>query len=666
MKKCDVVIPVYNSPEWVKLCVYSVMVNTKKEDLNKIILIDDCSKEPTKILLNNLKEKYKGIIEVLTNEKNLGFIKSVNKGLKHSSADYVLLLNTDCMVTKNTISKLMNYMITDENIGLICPISSNAANLTLDMFEGFNFSQMNTLLEQKFEGLIFDACTIVGNCLMISKKCMNDVGYLDEAYGTGYGEETDYQFKCMEKGYSAKVAIDTYVFHKSEVSFGTSKEKQEKLKHNREIFFSRWGEQYNAELKKYEQNDPIKYIHANLTDDDKKIDCDMVIYLPDIVQNAGGVHVVVDMINYLSINGMNCNILYNNIVNYQEIMLFNPINYKNIKVMNAKYIVSTIYSSTFLAKKISDELNCPLVSFIQGYEGYFENGSVYGTVELSYKLADYHLVISEYLKKELHNTFGYNSKLIANGINYDLLARKNENKSARTITFVLRNNVMKGDWLLLDIIKKLGKTKKNVEFNIIYMNEYIEFPNLPSNVKINKYLGPLNRSQVNQILQATDIYVDASLSEGFGLMALEAMTCGAIPVISNSFGCQEYILNNKNGYVINDVNNSDKFVEIINNIITDDKLFKELNNNLTEYTRKFDYDDVAKEYIKFFEKLDLSNKKNISLNEEEKTIYNHMCNLYELNDVKRRKVYYIAKIIPKSVKNRMKKFINFLYNMYQH
>ena len=33
----------------------------------------------------------------------------------------------------------------------------------------------------------------------------------------GYTEETDYQFQAMKNGFEAKVAIDTYVFHKAEV-----------------------------------------------------------------------------------------------------------------------------------------------------------------------------------------------------------------------------------------------------------------------------------------------------------------------------------------------------------------------------------------------------------------------------------------------------------------
>ena len=201
LKKCDILIPIYNAPEWVNLCVYSLITNTQKEYINKIYLLDDNSNEYTKNLLINLKDKYHDVIEIVTNKTNLGFVKNCNNGMKLSMNDKnsqcVLLLNTDCLVSKNTVNKLMNHINCNDKIGLICPISSNAANLSFDIFEGFNFNQMNDLFEKKFMGITFDACTVVGNCLMITKKCIDTVGFLDEAYGMGYGEETDYHFRSL-------------------------------------------------------------------------------------------------------------------------------------------------------------------------------------------------------------------------------------------------------------------------------------------------------------------------------------------------------------------------------------------------------------------------------------------------------------------------------------
>ena len=77
---CDVIIPVYNAPDWVKYCVYALMTNTDKKAINKIYLLNDNSNALTLDCLNNLRQKYGNVIEVITNEQNLGFVKNVNKG----------------------------------------------------------------------------------------------------------------------------------------------------------------------------------------------------------------------------------------------------------------------------------------------------------------------------------------------------------------------------------------------------------------------------------------------------------------------------------------------------------------------------------------------------------------------------------------------------------
>ncbi len=191
MAKCDIIIPVYNAPEYVQMCMFALLNNTDKKSIGTIFLLDDKSNNVTANLLDNLQKKYGKQVKVIHNTENLGFIKNVNHGFSLCKEKYVLLLNTDCFIANHTVEKLMRHMEKNEKIGLICPVCSNAANLTLEMYPGFSYMQMDKLLEKKFSGINYDACTVVGNCLMISKKCIDEVGYLDEIYGMGYGDETD-------------------------------------------------------------------------------------------------------------------------------------------------------------------------------------------------------------------------------------------------------------------------------------------------------------------------------------------------------------------------------------------------------------------------------------------------------------------------------------------
>ena len=443
--KCDVIIPVYNAPEYVNFCVYALIKNTKKESLGKIYLLDDCSNNITRNLIDNLKEKYSDLIEVVHNKKNLGFIKNVNNGFKISHEQYVMLLNTDCFVAKNTVGKLMKHMENNKKIGLICPICSNAANLTLPIFDGYSYMMMDDLLERKFEGQNFDACTVVGNCLMISRDCINRVGGLDEIYGMGYGDETDYQFKAMAKGFEAKVAIDTYVFHKAEVSFNTTnKKRSERLEKNRKIFFDRWGEEYNKLLKEYSKHDPIEYINNNLTSKDLKVNYDYCFVLPQMGKGTGGVIIINELTNYLNLLGHKVGMVNLYPGHYDEIQTFKPVAPENIDNLSSKYLIATIYDSVFFAEKLAQKIGSKVIYFSQGYEFLFNNGRTYEEVEISFKLPDYVLTISNYLKDRYKLLFGIDSAVALNGINYDLIHQnsleKNKN-SKKKIIMNIRNEV---------------------------------------------------------------------------------------------------------------------------------------------------------------------------------------------------------------------------------
>ncbi len=665
MSKCDIIIPIYNSPEWVKMCVYALYKNTPNEYIGKVILMNDNSDELTCNCIENLKRKYEKI-EVYKNESNLGFIKNVNRGMDKTTAEYILLLNTDCLVSKNTIPKLIEHMEKNKKIGLICPISSNAANLSYDIPEHYSYMQVDELFYKNFKGMDFDACTVVGNCLMISRQCMEKTGYLDEIYGMGYGDETDYQFKAHEKGFEAKVAIDTYVYHKSEVSFGTSPEKQKRLENNRKIFFDRWGEAYNKKMQEYVKNDPIEYIKNNLKIEEKP-EPEVLFFLPDIHQKAGGVHMVVDIVNYLNINGCFANILTERIHEYKEIMIFTPSYMKNLNEIKPKCIVGTIYPTIFFCETIAKHYNIPCVNFMQGYEPCFDNGEIYSWAELACKNSQNILAISQFLKEKCMKNFNKEAEVITNSINTDLLYNVNkQEKEKKQITLVFRDSFPKGDFILNEILKQLTLLKNyNFEINVIYMKKTMFPINNSTNININFYKGPLNRKEVSNILFKTDIFVDASLMEGFGLMALEAMAAGAVPVISQSFGVDEYAIDNENCFLIKEVNNAERYIEKIELLLQDNEKIKKMSKKAQEKSIEFDIDKNVNKYIEYFRNVKIKEIKLTEKEKEESARWNvKEENLFKQNKVntdmvsKKRRVYQkMLKIFPKGLKTKVKKFL---------
>lgn len=643
-KKCDIIIPVYNAPDYVEMCVFALINNTNLDDIGTIFLLDDNSNQITHDLLDNLSIKYKDKkVKVIHNDTNLGFIKNVNKGFKLCESDYVMLLNTDCFVSKNTVGKLMNHMVNDEKIGLICPICSNAANLTLPIYEGFSYQMMDQLLENKFKGINYDACTVVGNCLMISKKCIDEVGYLDEIYGMGYGDETDYQFKAMEKGFSAKVALDVYVFHKAEVSFNTTdKKRSERLEQNRKIFFDRWGKQYYELLEQYNKNDPIKFINENISQEDKIPDLDFSFVMQKMGKGSGGVMYVSNLINYLSILNLKVGIINFFPKDYDGIMIFNPVTPRMIDKVKPKYLITTLYDSVWLAKQIAKNSKSEIIYFSQGYEFYFLEGTRYGEVEATYKVVDYVLTISNYLANKHKQLFNIDSIVVPNGIDYNLLSNKREkNYDKPVIIMNIRQEPLKAGYILIDIIKQLTLRCNNLKIIVIDNSSDTHYcVNNNETIEIEYIKGPIDRNTIYQKLNEATILVDSSLSEGFGLLPLEAMASGVVPVISNSLGNIEYC-NDKNSVVINQVNNSDLYVDAIIDLLNNKNKIEQLSFNGKNTASMFQFDEII--FMYYEQLLKLKNHKIKPINYKLTDNDIEILKKYELDDKKYSKVINYCK-----------------------
>ena len=319
--KVDVIIPVYNSLEWLKICVDALFRNTNHSILGTVYLIDDYSPQDMSSYFKYVDKKYGDLVKVIKNRKNLGFVKTCNKGMKLSKSDYVLLLNTDCIVSKDAIEKMMNNMKKDKKIGLLCPIASVSANISYPIPSGMNFMQVNEEFGKQFLGKVFDACTVVGNCLMISRDCIKKTGYLDEIFGKGYTEETDYQFKAHEKGFKAKVTIDTYVYHQCRVSFGESEEQLKIRDEHLKIFFDRWGKQYHKKMEKYRKNDPIDYINNHIVYNNVSNDIELK------VDRKHSLEKLAPLANELMLSGYNVKLVCTRkqLDNFDGILLLNPV-----------------------------------------------------------------------------------------------------------------------------------------------------------------------------------------------------------------------------------------------------------------------------------------------------------------------------------------------------
>ena len=102
----SVIIPIYNTEEYLAKCLESVLKQSLKEI--EIICINDCSKDESEKIINRYKEQDERIIYKI-NEKNMGLSYSRNIGIQCAKGEYIFFLDSDDYIKKNTLYELYNY-----------------------------------------------------------------------------------------------------------------------------------------------------------------------------------------------------------------------------------------------------------------------------------------------------------------------------------------------------------------------------------------------------------------------------------------------------------------------------------------------------------------------------------------------------------------------------
>jgi GT2 family glycosyltransferase/glycosyltransferase involved in cell wall biosynthesis len=226
--RVDIVIPVYNAPEDVRVCIESVLRHTDAR--HTITLIDDASPDPRIAeLFTELAARALPQISLLANPANLGFTGTANRGMSLSRAD-VVLLNSDTIVSPGWLDAMLRCAESDPTIGTITPFSNNAEILSFPHFclnnpwaGDADPSPVAAALARAAVPSYPELPTGVGFCFYIRRALINDIGQFDPAYGAGYGEENDFCLRAAAHGWRNVLADDAFVVHTGGRSFTTQK-----------------------------------------------------------------------------------------------------------------------------------------------------------------------------------------------------------------------------------------------------------------------------------------------------------------------------------------------------------------------------------------------------------------------------------------------------------
>ena len=269
IRSISVIIPIYNALADVQKLFSSLNGVEFSRDI-EFILVNDCSKEDTSRFLNKHISK-DSRFKLINNKTNLGFVKSCNKGLKIANGDLVILLNSDTMLPKAFEKKIIYCFDHDKSIGVASPISSDTGLWKINIPEGVSISQMDSIVEKVSQKDFPDILCPEGFCFCIRKEVIDQIGYLDEVFGMGYCEETDYAFRAMDNGWRTCLIDNLFVYHKHHASFGSAR-RDEQIKHNQVILWNRWRDLYDKKREKIDMNKIVTTIKDRITSELKQFE----------------------------------------------------------------------------------------------------------------------------------------------------------------------------------------------------------------------------------------------------------------------------------------------------------------------------------------------------------------------------------------------------------
>ncbi|MEO8034184.1 MAG: glycosyltransferase, partial [Acidobacteriota bacterium] len=264
----DIVIPIYGAPEALRACLDSLAVSTDLRRNRVVLVVDGPQEGAVESNVQDFAAAYPGAVLVLRNEKRLGFVGSVNRGMSASTTD-VLLLNSDTIVTPRWIEKLTDAAYSSGDVGTVTPLSNHAtlcsvprgfeANLLPRGFDAVTFA---ALVESSSQRSYPRLPTGVGVCLYIRRALLDDIGLFDTAhFGLGYGEENDFCLRALARGWVHLADDATFIEHAGHRSFGSSRAR---LQRKARVTLKRLHPRYMSTIAEFMKADPLSPIRERI------------------------------------------------------------------------------------------------------------------------------------------------------------------------------------------------------------------------------------------------------------------------------------------------------------------------------------------------------------------------------------------------------------------
>lgn len=223
LKKPRVCIAIlnYNGKEFLESFLPSVSFSSNKEEVD-VVVIDNHSSDNS---VQYVKEWHPEI-RTISLTKNYGFAEGYNRGLKTVDAEYLVLLNSDVMVTEGWLDPVLALLDSDKHIAAAQPLVLSLENKQEFEYAGAAGGFLDVLAYPFCRGRLFDEvekdhgqfkenaeifwCS--GAAMVVRSKVFKDLGGFDGTY-FAHHEEIDFCWRAKRAGYKIMACGESKVYH---------------------------------------------------------------------------------------------------------------------------------------------------------------------------------------------------------------------------------------------------------------------------------------------------------------------------------------------------------------------------------------------------------------------------------------------------------------------
>lgn len=260
--------------------------------------------------------------------------------------------------------------------------------------------------------------------------------------------------------------------------------------------------------------------------------------------------------------------------------------------------------------KVKQSSGKPLLLHVHALEtdraGESARNEIYYLEKDALERADKILAVSHYTKDQIVHLYHIppdKIEVVHNGIEPQPIKRKEHKLKDKIIVFLGRITNQKGPHFLLETASKVIRVYPNVKFVVAGTGD--QFAHLLETAAYQKlgrkfiFTGFLPKEKVNELLSIADVYFMPSISEPFGLTALEAALHHVPGVLSKQSGASEVLTASLQA----DFWDTDKHANYIYALLKYNKLHWELACQSHEQTKGITWDSAANKIFNAYEKI---------------------------------------------------------------